>query len=60
MRKIGFDRYEEDPEVQAEKLRAVSEMWDSKGMELATWVDLVDNRRNALRSLGVDIAMLKK
>ena len=60
MRKIGFDRYEEDNEVVAEKLRAVSEMCDSKNGELSTWVDLVDKRRNALRSLGVDIAMMKK
>jgi hypothetical protein len=60
IRKIGFDRYEKDEEVILEQLNMVSEMCESKTEELQRWVELVDNSRNAMRSLGVDIAMLKK
>lgn len=58
--KIEYDRYEKDPDIIKEKEKQVQELLNTKSKELSEWIDKVDNVKNALRSLGTDIAMLKR
>ena len=58
--KVEYDRYENDNEVITEKLVKVEELLEIKTKELEEWMNKVDHIKNALRSLGGDVAMLKK
>ncbi|CAG9329881.1 unnamed protein product [Blepharisma stoltei] len=60
LQKVEFDRYENDPMVIKEKLLKTEELCEAKNKELAEWMGKTDSIKNALRSLGVDLAMLKK
>ncbi|OMJ91470.1 hypothetical protein SteCoe_5954 [Stentor coeruleus] len=58
--KIEYDRYENDEETIKNKLADVEVMLQEKNSELQEWMKKVDHLRDALRSLGTDVAMLKK
>lgn len=60
LQKVEFDRYETDQIVIQEKLTRTEELVQQKGKELEEWMTKTDAIKNALRSLGVDLAMLKK
>ena len=60
LQKVEFDRYEQDRQVINQKLVGVTELNEAKTNELNQWFERVDKTKNSLRSLGVDLAMLKK
>ena len=58
--KLEYDRYESDSEVIRDKESGIEGMLEVKSQELNEWMDKVDHIKNALRSLGADVALLKK
>lgn len=58
--KVEFDQYERNEEVIVQKGNELEDMLGAKGVELEQWVKKVDYIRNAIRSLGADVALLKK
>ena len=58
--KVEFDQYERSEEVIVQKGKELEDMLGAKGLELDQWVKKVDHISNAIRSLGADVALLKK
>ena len=60
VQKIQFDEYEKNAYVIQDKLTQVVDYIRAKEPEIASWTQQVDEIRNALRSLGADLAVLRK
>jgi hypothetical protein len=60
VQKVEFDEYERNAYVIKEKLDRVVEYLRAKEPEVESWIKQVDEVRNALRSLGADLAVLRK
>lgn len=60
VRKCEFDEYEKNAYVMQEKLDLVTALHERTAPEVEKWVKQVDDVRNALRSLGADLVILKK
>jgi len=60
VQKVEFDEYEKNAYVIKEKLDRVVGYLREKEPEVQIWIKQVDEVRNALRSLGADLAVLRK
>ena len=58
--KVEYDRYEQDKSIIQDKEEKVENLLEINSQELTKWIDKVDHVKNALRSLGADVSLLKK
>lgn len=60
LEQVKFDVYETDSCAVTEKAKKTEKLLVEKDAELSTWTAQVDHLKNAVRSLGVDSALLRK
>ena len=58
--KLEYDHFEKDENIINDKTSELESMLEEKGKELQEWLKKVDDLSNAIRSLGADVALLKK
>jgi hypothetical protein len=58
--KVSFDHYEIDENIIKNKTTALESLLREKADELQEWMKKVDDLSNAIRSLGAEVALLKK